>query len=639
MADDKSVVNRLKKIFGITMGTKAVKSVSTNSPVVPGTYNRETNRVDVVKFSSQNQKLLDYWMNDVFDSPETLKERVNRYKDLDYAYYNSPIISMAIDLYTDETVQADSQSQILQVTAKESKVEKYINEFFEKLGVTQKLIRNVAFDLALYGDHFWVNVTKGNEGITRIIPIDVYSVTDRMEFNAIRVQEQMKQRGIDPIQRSTKASRLDALIKIYKEDVMDEDYSQFFKTFLFGYVLSETQYLPPWNVTHFRRYATKSEFAPYGRPILINSISPFKQLQTSKNLMALARVNKFPRETFGVDTAETMTEASKWEAVNQARQEFENLGADPTNKDQFAIGGQIWYPKDIVDYSLEENTISMDDIADVEMLRDDLIMGTRVPKGYLIVDQASFGTSGQALLQQFKPFGRAVYSNQSVIMEELANLIRLQWVMTGDFPIDTEFELTMSFPVVEESADRTRAKSDSFGLAKDIIDGIATVVGLETSELPPDVVKDILATFSFLSKEEIDDWVDLSIKKKEKDKKEGEYKDPDTIPANSLGGQGFGDDNEDSSNGNTFSSTDGNYFEHYYRRKHPLSEAQVQERLRRISKPLIKEQYFKSKRKLRMIEGVSNKRHYFSPFEIDGDQRKYFEIVKKEYIIDNRVEG
>ena len=57
-------------------------------------------------------------------------------------------------------------------------------------------------------------------------------------------------------------------------------------------------YLPPWNVPHFRRFSTKSEFYPFGRPLFINCIAPFRQLQASKNLMALARAAKFPKEHF-----------------------------------------------------------------------------------------------------------------------------------------------------------------------------------------------------------------------------------------------------------------------------------------------------------------------------------------------------
>lgn len=619
MASNKSVFDRLKALFGITVGQKALKG--RDNIVVPGEYDKKSNKVRAVPMSSENQKLLDFWMRDVFDTPDSLKARLDRYKDLDYAYYNSTIVSMAIDLYADETVQADSQSQILQVTAKNPKVERYINDFFEKIGITQKLIRNVAFDVSLYGDHFWVNVTKGDEGITKIIPIDVYSVTERMEFNAVDVNKRMKERGFQGFEDKTdsRAAKLNKIFKSYSDSTEGEDFSSFFKTFLFGYVIIDNMYMPPWNVTHFRRFATKSEFFPYGRPVLINSISPFKQLQTAKNLMALARANKFPKESFGIDTAETMTQSSKWEAVNEARQEYENLGLDPTNKDQFAVGGQIWYPNDILTYDIKENNLSMDDIADVELLRDDLIMGTRVPKGYLIVDQASFGTSGQALLQQFKPFGRAVYSIQSVIMEELSNLVRLQFVMTGEYEMDEEFELTMSFPVVEESADRTRAKGDSFGLAKDILDGVAGIVGLETSEMPPEVIKDILSSFSFLSREDIDEWITQAIKKKESNPETEDQQTSDVV---------IPDSGTDST---TQDSTDDNYWERYRRTSRRISPEKLRERISRINKDIIREQYFKSKKKLRMAEGVSNRRHFFTSMDMDTPTKEYLQMIKEVY--------
>jgi len=135
-------------------------------------------------------------------------------------------------------------------------------------------------------------------------------------------------------------------------------------------------------------------------------------------------------------------------------------------------------------------------------------MGTAVPKGYLIVDKSSFGTSGQSLLRQHKPFARKVYQIQTSILEQLTQLVRLQFAITGDFDYDTDFEISMHFPMVEESKDRVQTKNDSLRLAKDVADNLGQALGLERGEaLPPDVVKQIFSKLSFLSDEDVDEWV------------------------------------------------------------------------------------------------------------------------------------
>jgi len=428
--------------------------------------------------------------------------------------------------------------------------------------------------LALYGDHFWVTTSNLTKGITEIVPIDVKSLTNRLEFNAIEVSKLMRKNKKIYTQLISRQKQLQKLADVLKNG--SNDTSSYFRKYLFGFQIEKGIFLPPWNVVHFRRFSTHSEFYPFGRPLLINCISPFRQLQTSKTIVAMARVAKFPKELFEVEVNENMTEVEKWNAVNEARQEWLNLGTEQTGKEDFGVGGKIWTPKGLIDYSLIENRMSVDDISDLEMLRDDMILGTRVPKGYLIVDRASFGTSGQALLQQFKPFGRAVFGIQTCILEELTQLVRLHFIMTNTF-VDEPFELSMTFPVIEESSDRLRIKSDTIRLANDIITNIQSALGLGRGEaLPPNVVKDIFSKLSFLNSEDINKWID-------------EIKPPE------------------------------------------ISENQkkyIQEKAKRINLTMIMEAYFLSKELQKFEEGIINNRHFYSSSKITNQQKIILDLMK-----------
>jgi len=534
-------------------------------------------KAKVVKLPSDLELLWKWWLTEASDDAETLKNRTDRYDDLSYMYYNNTVMSMATELYADETVQADSQSQVLQITAKKTKVKKYIEDFFDKIGITQPMLKATAFDLALYADHFWVNTSNQKEGITEIIPLDVYTVKDRIEFNALEATKRMDKKQRLYTQLINKHDKLQKLAKVLNDT--KTDYASYFRKYLFGFQMEKDIFLPPWNISHFRRFSSQSEFYPFGRPLFINCISPFRQLQTSKNLVAMARVAKFPKEHFEVEVSDRMTEVEKWNATNQAREEYDNLGTNQTGKEEFGVGGKIWTPKGLLDYKLIENRMKVEDINDLEMLRDDMILGTRVPKGYLIVDRASFGTSGQALLQQFKPFGRAVFSLQSCILNELINLVKLQFVMTDDYEVDEPFEISMNFPVIEESSDRLRVKSDTLRLANDIITNLQNALGLGRGEaIPPEVVKDVFSKISFIDVEDIEDWID-AIK--------------------------------------------------------PEEDVEIKESIKkkiknRLTEELIKEIEFKTKKDNRMFEGVSSGRHFCNSFKVDKMQKTILDLFKND---------
>jgi hypothetical protein len=220
-------------------------------------------------------------------------------------------------------------------------------------------------------------------------------------------------------------------------------------------------------------------------------------------------------------------------------------------------------------------------------------MGTRVPKGYLIVDKASFGTSGQALLQQHKPFGRSVFTLQSSFLKELVNVIKLDLAIAGKFDReDTEFELLMNFPVVEDSSDRIGIKNDTIGLAKEVISTLQDVLGVNEG-LPPDVVKDILTRLSFLSQEDINTWVD-------------------TILKNEM---------EMSEKGHRM-VTDRKY----------LTESAVKKlnRYYENGDSLVREAYFQSKNNVAFFEGIQNKKHFVSSgISKDRNYNMLFKLVKE----------
>lgn len=504
-----SLTKRLQRFFGYE--TK-VDTESANKTAVKPVDKKSGRPVDL---PSRTKKIWDWYVKETNDKLETLKNREDRYKDIDFMIYNEPLASFSVDLYADEIAQADDQFNLITVKAKDPKVETRIRQLFDLWGVDQEYIREVGYNLVAYGDSFDVNEIDEKKGIISSTPVSVYDVTDRLEF---KLSETKK--AYENNQRYTylKLSSIDKFLKDIEKEEKTFDFSKSYLSYLFGFVIGSDSFVYPWQVSHYRLETRRSEFFPFGRSLLINLIGPYRQLKTSMNLMALTRALKFPKEVYEVQTSDEMTATDKWAAVEEAKNELQNLGKLNRAKDEFSIGDELWIPEGLLKHDIITNDLRIEDIADIELLRENFIMGTRIPKGYLIADRSGgWGTSGQSLLQQSKPFGRAVYSVQSAILKELAHKIRMHFLMTGEFEKEfTEFQLSLNFPVVEEAADRQRMKQDSLRMANDIIDNIKTALGLRDATVPPEVVKDIFSKFSFLDPEILNDLVDTLAKQIEK---------------------------------------------------------------------------------------------------------------------------
>ena len=604
----------MQNFFGIRGRKKTgIMGRNTGVEVVPLDKSETGNTSPkVINLTPQVQKAWDWWLSETGDDAISLANRLGRYKDVDYMVYNDTVISQAVNLYADETAQSDSTSQVILVNAPNPKVSKEINRLLGLWQVDHSYICDTARNLVMYGDSIDVLDFSTEKGIEGVIPVDVSSLHDRLEFKATEVTKAMMGHGTKEVSYASKAPIVVKDIVAGLELNDTKSIAKSYKSYLLGFVI-DGEYLPPWAVNHCRLVSRKSEFWPYGRPLFINLVGPFRQLKAAKTLMAITRIAKFPKEIYSVKTDPTMTEVEMWDAVTQAKQEMANTGITNKNKDEFAVGTEIWMPEGLLSHETVENNMNVDGIGDIELLRDDEIMGTGIPKGYLLPDKGSFGVSGQSLLQQSKPFGRTTFTLQSAILESLTKMIKIHFLMTGTFEQDlTEFELSMNYPIVEEASDRLRNKQDTFRFALDILDGLKRVVGIGDEDVPPSVIKKIMATYSFIDPDDLDTLVNSLVKAK----KAAAMPDPETT-------------SDGASTANMFGESKDNQV----KTKHFLEKYGD-----RLSDEVLNIQYFESKNTLQMYEGISGKRHYYRS-SANGNQAQYkqvYEMVRKQARLDKK---
>lgn len=489
------------------------------------------------KLSSNVNRLFNAYLDETAFTYSSIEERQKRLSELRFAVSNDPFLKRTCQLVADEATQLDDQDRLITVTAENVLFANRCYELFAQWGITQQRISAVCKSLEMYGEALWAH-RIGYKGIEKIIPLSVFSLSERLEFSAQHMSEVMAQlRNGDGMNKSrrTKIEKLMGEINNDKEFIngLNEDYADQFDTKLLGFEMEGGEVVPPWIITHFRYMPDDNEFFPYGYPPLLLALPEFKQAFSLKLLQGLARESSFPVQFYQVKQTEGVGVETAFETTDTVRQEYENIGVTTASNSMevYTVNTKIWAPEGLLDMKIFESKVDFNFIDDIVNAEKNVAIAAGIPMPYLTGGMSGESTvqiaSGIALAEQYKPFGRHVYSIQTSFLEELGKLIRLHFAITGEFDYNTPFVLSMRFPAEEASADKRESRAASLNMTHEIIELLQTTLGLEEGEtLPEDVVIDIMSKYSFLDTTDIERWIRLS-----------------SIVKNSSGKSGDGDNN------------------------------------------------------------------------------------------------
>jgi len=530
-SNNKKLNNTLSGIFGRKLtvsGSKPKLEVPDKTKVSYSDINKDARKSvapSFIKTSSRVDNLWNYFLSQCHDSNDSFKVMTDVYKDMDYMYFNSPIYSRAVELYADEIVQVDSQQNIIEAFSSDSKIENEINDMFTNLSIPEK-IRSTGRSLVHKGNACWNLGTKEGQGVIEVNQTKIEHLKQRMEFTPLEIETDFinQQSMADLAQNSIRLKQMIADIENY------DDSNAIFKKYLLGYQINDFM-VSPWSVLHFRNKVYDSVFDPFGMPLMINMVAPFRMYDSAMTMHTIARSLKFPREKIEVDLPKTHP-TEMMEQLLEFATEYENSGlAEKENtKQEFTWGSKEFTIKGLYDVSYLESRQNLDDIADVTLLKDNLILASGIP--LFIFDPNSSGgyNSGISLVQQYKPFGRAVFSQQNSILEELTLMIKIHLAFKGLDP-ESEFELNMPFPQAEQNPDLIRNKGDQLRFANDIIATLKdNVLNDREATLPPDVLKMIYMSSLPFTDEEIEKLVDDALKAKPRPEEQPTNNQPQAQP-------------------------------------------------------------------------------------------------------------
>ena len=563
---------------------------------------KESPKVKPIEMPSAMEQTYQYLVSNLNTAPYTDNAyRFLRYKDMKTACTTEPILDTAVKVYVAESYTSEYGKNLVQIKAKDSKLEKYFYKWFEDVGFTENVIRDIFTNLVMYGDAFWVNGIdmEGKGGITKITMLSPFLVTDRIEFNVGMVNEKREWFRMALNLANTYPS-LQQIVDIVSQKNV-EDISKLYQSYLFGYTLKlyaeeenendpqdveHVKGVPPWCIAHCRLFTTDKEFAPFGKPMFLSAIPTFKSYKTTQLLIDMLRSQSFPREYYQIKCDENSDPFTRQMRISEAKNFLEGITPQTQNQDGLSVGSRIYGCEGLVDFELLDPSIDLESLGDLEAKKYSMCMATGIPMTYLCPEEGEGlgGDNAEKLYYLNKIFQRRVDALRRAFLEELDETFRMHLLLTEEFDGDkSEFELSIENPVQDYSSDKVSEISDIFGLAKEVVDTISTCAGLERGDrVAPNIVKSVLTQYLPVEKDIINKWIDEIYGSAEEEENQNNDED------------------------------DGKSKDNLFGKKPNLFESrQIMEKIEE-SKNKINEEYFKYKKEHGMTEGQIGNRYYYN---------------------------
>ena len=344
-------------------------------------------------------------------------------------YY--PIISSALDLFMEEATTIGLNGKMLNIYSNKERIKSLLEEFFyDVVNVNVNLpfwVRNTV----KYGDNFVLLYGERKKGITHVKQLVNYEI-ERLE----RIQNGK------PVVK-------------FKERMTGDEFNVF-------------------EIAHFRLLGD-DKYLPYGSSVLNKIRRVFRQLVMAEDAMLTYRIIRAgEKKVFKIDVG-NIDEDDIEEYIYKVATKFKKIAQVNPND------GQIDYRFNILgndeDYFLpvrNANTqtgvetlpgaSNLDQIQDIEYLRDNLFIGLGIPKPFLSFQDAS--GAGKNMAQYDIRFAKKINRIQQAMIQELNKMAMIHLFLLGYSGEDlSSFTLTLTNPSTQQEqlkAELLREKAQTY---------------------------------------------------------------------------------------------------------------------------------------------------------------------------------
>jgi len=330
-----------------------------------------------------------------------------------------PIISSALDIYSDESTVDNIENRILKIKTENPKVAKILHNLFYDIMNIEFNLWSYIRNMTKYGDFYLHLDILDKYGIVNVKPLSVYEVS-RLE-------------GHDPANPKLVQFQLEE----YNETVRSSKAGEMYENY---------------EIAHFRNLAD-TNYLPYGKSMLEGARRVFKQLTLMEDAMLIHRMMRAPeKRVFKVDIGnippnevdnfmQQIIGKMKKTPVMNANGEYNlKYNMESITEDYFlpVRGGDSGTNIDTLPALGNDGAID-----DVEYLKNKMMAALKIPKAFLGYDE-NVGSKATLAAEDVR-FARTIERLQKIICAELEK-IAIVHLYTQGFEdaelINFELELT-----------------------------------------------------------------------------------------------------------------------------------------------------------------------------------------------------
>ena len=349
-----------------------------------------------------------------------------------------PIISSALDIYSDESTLADQFGDILTIRSNNSKLQKILyNLFYDILNIEFNMWSWIR-QMSKYGDFFLkLDITEGY-GIINARPFSSYEIERFEEFIETTGEYNIKFRSVASTQ---------------------DEYQVY-------------------EIAHFRMISD-SNFLPYGRSMLEGARKEFQKLMLMEDAMLIHRIMRAPeKRIFKIDIGNIPPNEvdSYMETIINKMKKIPHVDPQTGNYNlKFNINNMLedyYLPVRGGQSSTQIDTLpgmTFTGMDDIEYIKHKMMAALKVPKPFLGFDE---GVEGKSTLASMDiRFARTIERIQKIVVSELTKIAIVHLYAQGFEGEDLiNFELELTAPSIIYDQQKVALMNEKIQLANTMKD-------------------------------------------------------------------------------------------------------------------------------------------------------------------------
>jgi len=441
---DENILTRLGKLFQNQIvvrktdsGQVKVKDVDFSQTALTANFIDRYNRIN-----SGTNNMSSYQAKQNASAYDVARKELFR----DYELMDAdPIISSALDIYSDESTVDNIENRILKIKTDNPKVQKILHNLFYDIMNIEFNLWSYIRNMTKYGDFYLHLDILDKHGVVNVKPLSVYEV-NRMEghdpSNPKLVQFQLQQYS-----ETMRASKPDNIYENYE-------------------------------IAHFRNLAD-TNYLPYGKSMLEGARRVFKQLTLMEDAMLIHRMMRAPeKRVFKVDIGnippnevdnfmQQIIGKMKKTPVMDANGDYNlKYNMESVTEDYYlpVRGGDSGTSIDTLSGLTNEGAID-----DVEYLKNKMMAALKVPKAFLGYDE-NVGSKATLAAEDVR-FARTIERLQKTIVAELEKIAIVHLYTQGfDDAELINFELELTNPSMIHQQEKLELLTQKKDIANDLIE-------------------------------------------------------------------------------------------------------------------------------------------------------------------------